>query len=70
MPANFPANAKTLTFKFTLSEKDAGLKDVLKMLLALPDDKQRRTAIKRHLLAKSQAVNVSVSLVQQQPALF
>lgn len=69
LPANFPANAKTITFKFTLSEKDTGLNDVLNMLLALPDDKQRRTAIKRHLVAKSQAVNVSVSLVQQ-PALF
>ena len=69
LPANFPANAKTITFKFTLSEKDTGLNDVLNMLLALPDDKQRRTAIKRHLVAKSQAVNVSVALVQQ-PALF
>lgn len=69
MPANFPADAKTITFKFSISENDPGLKGVLDMPLALPDDKQRRAAIKRHLVAKSQqAVNVPVSLVQ--PALF
>lgn len=70
MPENFPENPRTITFKFSISENDVGLKNVLEMLLALPDDKQRRAAIKRHLVAKSQqAVNVSVALVQQ-PALF
>lgn len=70
LPKHFPANPRTISFKFTMSENDASLKNVLDMLLALPDDKQRRAAIKRHLVAKSaQAVNVSVALVQQ-PALF
>ena len=58
MPANFPKDPKTITFKFTISENDKELQDILAILLPLSDDKQRRAEVKRHIIKKSMGVKI------------
>ena len=53
MPSRFPKDAKTITFKFTISENDTELQDILAILLPLSDDRQRRAEVKRQIIKKS-----------------